>query len=213
MTAVEPTPAEISVVVADERRIMAEALALLIGTMPGVRAQTVVGTQLTRATLQALRPTIVLLPTNSRPEAALRLARTLAGTENDFQVVLLAEAVTAELVEIVLDQRLGGLLLTDMSAADFAVCLDQIARGRAVLPRAWQRVLAQRADDPLLLLSRRQIEVMELLVAGRSYEEIAQTLFISVNTVKFHVRSIFARLGIHNRFEAAHVFERRPGYM
>lgn len=204
-----PDAPEISVVIVDERRTVAEALVLLIGTMSGVRAQAITSTQVTIPNLRALCVNIVLIATHARGEAALELARTLAASDPDFQVVLLAEAVTAELVQFVLDHHLSGLLLTDLSAADIAICLDQIARGRAVLPQAWQRVLAQRAEDPLLLLSERQVEVMELLAAGRSYEDIARTLFISVNTVKFHVRSIFSRLGIHNRFEAAHLLDRR----
>ena len=54
-------------------------------------------------------------------------------------------------------------------------------------------------------LSRRQIEVLEELALGRSNDQIARNLFISTNTVKFHLRAIYERLGVHNRVEAAHV--------
>jgi DNA-binding CsgD family transcriptional regulator len=52
-------------------------------------------------------------------------------------------------------------------------------------------------------LSSRQREVLRLLAEGRSNREIADALFISVNTVKFHLRSIFRELGLRNRVQAA----------
>ena len=53
-------------------------------------------------------------------------------------------------------------------------------------------------------LSERQLEVLELLAQGLPNELIAERLFISKNTVKFHVAAIYERLGVHNRVQAAH---------
>jgi DNA-binding CsgD family transcriptional regulator len=52
-------------------------------------------------------------------------------------------------------------------------------------------------------LTYREVEVLRLIAAGRSNRAIAQTLFISPNTVLHHVSSIFAKLGVANRAEAA----------
>jgi LuxR family transcriptional regulator, maltose regulon positive regulatory protein len=52
-------------------------------------------------------------------------------------------------------------------------------------------------------LSRREYEVYDLLIQGRSNREIARTLFISESTAKVHVRHIFEKLGVHSRAEAA----------
>jgi DNA-binding NarL/FixJ family response regulator len=52
-------------------------------------------------------------------------------------------------------------------------------------------------------LSPRQREVLQLLSLGMDNDQIAARLCLSRNTVKFHVRTIYAHLGVHNRVEAA----------
>jgi LuxR family maltose regulon positive regulatory protein len=54
--------------------------------------------------------------------------------------------------------------------------------------------------DPL---SERELEVLRLLAAGLSYREIADELYISINTVKAHAKNIYSKLGVHGRMQAA----------
>jgi DNA-binding NarL/FixJ family response regulator len=54
-------------------------------------------------------------------------------------------------------------------------------------------------------LSTRELEVYELLVAGRTNGEIARSLFISESTAKVHIKHIFEKLGVHSRAEAVAV--------
>jgi DNA-binding CsgD family transcriptional regulator len=57
-------------------------------------------------------------------------------------------------------------------------------------------------------LSRRELEVLRLLAAGRSNPDIAEALFISVRTVQTHTENIYAKLGVHARAEAVDVAHR-----
>jgi LuxR family maltose regulon positive regulatory protein len=52
-------------------------------------------------------------------------------------------------------------------------------------------------------LTERERDVLRLLAAGRSNPEIARILYVEVNTVKTHVRSLFGKLGVHRRVQAA----------
>jgi LuxR family maltose regulon positive regulatory protein len=51
-------------------------------------------------------------------------------------------------------------------------------------------------------LSAREIEVLQLLAGGLSNHEIGNEIFVTTNTVKWHLKNIFAKLGVHNRTQA-----------
>ena len=53
-------------------------------------------------------------------------------------------------------------------------------------------------------LTKREMEILNLMGSGKSNKEIAEELFISYKTVKNHVYNLFAKLGIHTRAEAIH---------
>ena len=82
----------------------------------------------------------------------------------------------------------------------------QVVAGHAVFPAGWLRQVKHSAEaSPLGQLSPRQREVLQLLALGMDNDQIAARLYISRNTITFHVRTIYGRLGVHNRVEAARV--------
>jgi DNA-binding NarL/FixJ family response regulator len=70
------------------------------------------------------------------------------------------------------------------------------------MPAGWQRAVSPSARAPLGL-SPRHRQILALIAQGRANGEIATELALSPNTIKFHVRAVYARLGVHNRVEAA----------
>lgn len=77
--------------------------------------------------------------------------------------------------------------------------IDENFGSRGDRPR--RRVLPRRTDLPAGL-SRRELEVLCLLADGKSNQQISDTLFISLNTVSYHLRNIFAKTAAANRTEA-----------
>ncbi|MDX6553440.1 MAG: hypothetical protein QOH74_1928, partial [Gaiellales bacterium] len=79
------------------------------------------------------------------------------------------------------------------------------SRGESPLhPRAARAVLAaRRGGDPLDELTDREREVLSLLAAGLQNKQIAQRLEISEKTVKAHLTSVFRRIGVADRMQAA----------
>ena len=57
-------------------------------------------------------------------------------------------------------------------------------------------------DIPIEPLSHRELEILHLLPSELSVTEIAQTLFVSVHTVRSHIKAIYSKLDAHTRYEA-----------
>ena len=83
-----------------------------------------------------------------------------------------------------------------------SVLLDTIAdvaEGRMVFPFIDVRTLY---ENPLVTLTRRELEVLSSLATGRTNKQIARDMDVSLNTVKFHVRNLFQKLGVNSRAQA-----------
>jgi DNA-binding NarL/FixJ family response regulator len=201
--------AQIEVAIADCRPLIADALAALLATREEVAVTGVITGESGIDDVADLDPDVVLVCIGADTRPGMELLRALQAHLVSVKFVLVAEVLAPELVHYVLDYALGGLLLTDTPACDIAASLDHVAHGRAVLPPGWQKALADARNNPVDHLSNRQLQVLKLLADGYSYEEIGARLFISLNTVKFHVRAIFHRLGVRNRMAAARALANR----
>jgi two-component system nitrate/nitrite response regulator NarP len=89
-----------------------------------------------------------------------------------------------------------------------AMLLDTIATvaaGRMVFPFIDVRTIY---DNPLTTLTRRELEVLADLASGRTNKQIARDLGVSLNTIKFHVRNLFQKLGVNSRSQAIAMYLR-----
>lgn len=65
------------------------------------------------------------------------------------------------------------------------------------------------ADSPAVKLTRREIEVLTLVIEGKSSKEVAEYLFVSKRTVDFHLANIYDKLNVTNRLQAFREATRR----
>jgi two-component system nitrate/nitrite response regulator NarP len=89
-----------------------------------------------------------------------------------------------------------------------AVLLDtvaSVAAGRMVFPYMDVRAIN---ENPLTTLTRRELEVLSHLASGRTNKQIARDHGVSLNTVKFHVRNLFQKLGVNSRSQAIAMYLR-----
>lgn len=92
-------------------------------------------------------------------------------------------------------------LLKDTSADDIVGTIRAVHAGQQRLPSSVADRLAKRLEREEI--SQRELDVLHLLVKGRSNKEIAATLAISEDTIKFHLKRLFAKLDVQDRTEAA----------
>ncbi|WP_337866858.1 response regulator transcription factor [Ignavibacterium sp.] len=67
---------------------------------------------------------------------------------------------------------------------------------------AFKETKVKNSSDEDFNLSSREIEVLNLLADGYNYQEIAESMFISVDTVRHHIRNIYKKLHVHSQSEA-----------
>lgn len=92
-------------------------------------------------------------------------------------------------------------LLKDTPDDELAATIRAVHAGQTRLPPKLAARLAARQQRPEL--SSREMDVLQLLVKGRSNKEIGSALFICEDTVKSHFRTLFVKLGVQDRTEAA----------
>ena len=104
-----------------------------------------------------------------------------------------------------------GYILKDSSPDDLFHAIRNVYRGSLVLPGELAKGLMdpQTEDEMPDRLTRREREVLRLLALGKSNQEIALDLHVSLTTVRSHVSSILMKLGVSNRTQAAIIARER----
>lgn len=123
------------------------------------------------------------------------------------QVIALTSFKEEELVQNALQAGAIGYLLKDLGAEELADAIRAAHQGKPTLAREAANILIQAARQPNTPpvgfdLTERELEVLALLVQGLNNNLIADKLFISRSTAKFHVSSILSKLNASSRTEA-----------
>jgi DNA-binding NarL/FixJ family response regulator len=121
-------------------------------------------------------------------------------------LVVLGDEPVAEWGMRALQQGARGALPRTATPAEIHAAIEAVAAGLAVLPPEALRTLQPRAirssAGPVAPLTPREIEILALLAEGLGNKVAAARLGISEHTVKTHVESLFAKLGVTTRTEA-----------
>jgi DNA-binding NarL/FixJ family response regulator len=207
-------------IVADDEALLREGLASLLDRS----GFTVVGQcgnaveLLAQARDQA--PDVVVVDIRMPPthtSEGLDAARVIRRELPDTGILVLSAHVDVEhAMELLAGGRGVGYLLKSRvtDVGDFIDTLRRIAKGGSVVDPALVQELfsARRKDDPLAVLSPRELEVLALMAEGRSNAGIARRLWVTEGTVEKHVRSILTKLDLpetdddHRRVRAVITF-------
>jgi DNA-binding NarL/FixJ family response regulator len=116
-------------------------------------------------------------------------------------VVALHAEFRADESESVLAMGFADVVPMDVTAGALFERIERAASGRCVTPGAMR---AQARDSARLAagLTEREVAILELIAAGLTNDQIAAELFVSINTVKSHVRTAYRRIGADSRSRA-----------
>ncbi len=137
----------------------------------------------------------------SHTTEGLDAARVVREEFPDTAILVLSAHVDVDhAMELLAGGRGIGYLLKSrvVDVEEFVDAVERVSRGAAVVDPALVQELvnAQRRDDPLAVLSPREVEVLGLMAEGRSNAGIAHQLWVAEGTVEKHVRSILQKLDL-----------------
>lgn len=206
----------VSILVVDDSTLYREGLAAIIADQPGV-ADVRVAWDLSslRVVLDTGAAEVVLLNLASVDgRALLRTAREISP---DSRLIVLGVSDDDE-EEIVgcAEAGVAGYHLRSASLSELLALIHAVAAGQTLCPPRVTAILLQRLSvlaaqqrpaSKVLVLTAREDQILRLLHVGLSNREIAARLSIEVHTVKNHVHSVLAKLGVRSRAEAASVLQ------
>jgi two-component system NarL family response regulator len=201
--------APIRVLIADDHALFRKGIESLVSSEPGFE---VVGeaTSGAHAVTQAMEllPDVVLMDLSMPDGGGLEATRRIKENAPGVHIIMLTASDDGEDLLAAVKSGAHGYLLKKIDPKVLFSTIRGVMRGEpAISPRMAGRLLDElarlshprRGQD----LSARELEVLTLVVQGKTNKEIASVLAVAENTVKNHLKSILEKLEVENRVQAA----------
>jgi len=201
----------IRVLIVDDHRLVGQAITEMLSRAAGIE---VAGYEATAADgiarARTSRPDVVLMDFNLPDMDGVLAAGKIRSFAPNTKIVMVTglvdDSILAEAIEV-------GCVGYINKGADFSSLVEAVraaARGEMLVsPRLLNDVLkhfrSEAPAQPRIVPTQREMEILQLLARGASNETIAESLGVSVLTVRKHVQNLLGKLGAHSKLEAVSV--------
>jgi len=161
------------------------------------------------ARIPALRPDVAVLDVRLPDGDGVTVCREVRSRMPDVACLMLTSFGDDEALFDAIMAGAAGYVLKQIRGTDLVGAVRTVARGESMLdPDAASRVLARMRDqaaktDPLAGLTQQERKILELIGEGLTNRQIGERLFLAEKTVKNYVSTLFAKLGMERRTQAA----------
>jgi DNA-binding NarL/FixJ family response regulator len=203
----------IRLVIADDHPIVRAGLLALFSLEPGIEVVAEAGTpDEAVAAAERENPDVVLIDLQFGAQAAstgAEATRRIRALDAAPYVLVLTNYDSDADILGAIEAGASGYLLKDAPPHELTAAVRAAAAGESALAPVIASRLLDRMRAPQASLSSREVEVLDLVAAGRSNTEVAADLFVSETTVKSHLAHIFTKLGVASRTAAVSVARQR----
>jgi len=202
----------INLLIVDDHAIVREGLKSLIELETDIR---VVGEASSSADcfdqLERCRPHVIVMDLKMPGISGLEATRTIKNTYPHIKVIMLTNYDDKEYVREAVKVRVDAYVLKDIKKGDLARIIRMVHQGKAYIdpgvmrkafPYIGRQEISNEKSALRLGLSQRELQILELIVDGKSNREIAETIYLSLDTVKSHMKNVYQKLGVHSRTQA-----------
>ncbi|NLB89266.1 MAG: response regulator transcription factor [Syntrophomonadaceae bacterium] len=207
---------KIRVVIADDHVLVREGLRKLLELDESIDVITEVGDGQGAINMaRKEKPDVILMDINMPGTDGITATRVIKREFPNIKIIALTIYEDEQVVDMV-KAGVSAYVLKDVAGAELISTIHKVMAGEVVIhPRVANRLVRElnRTDNKqeTVNLTRREKDVLMLLVKGNSNKEMADKLFISEKTVKNHLTSIFKKFGVKDRTQAA-VFALKNGF-
>lgn len=192
-------------VLVDDHAVIRAGLAQLLGSTDDIDVVAQAGDgEAAVAVVAEVRPDVVLMDLQMPVVDGVAATRRIRAEVPGVDVLVLTSFSDSARILDALDAGAVGYLLKDADPDDVLAGIRAVARGESPIhPKAARALLGARSGPTRPQLTGREVEVLRLVREGLANKQIARRLDISERTVKAHLTSAFARIGVVDRTQAA----------
>lgn len=204
----------IRTVIVDDHALFREGLASIIQLEPDIEVSGLAGSvQEAVEVVRKLKPDLVLMDFVLPDGTGADATRKVLVEHPDCKIIFLTMSEEDEDLFAAIRSGAKGYLLKNMSPSKLVTTIRSVQQGESALSRSMTLRLMEElsrtkeperlGDASLVKLTRRELDVLRELTTGKTNKEIANQLYLSENTVKYHVHSILDKLNLPDRRVAA----------
>jgi DNA-binding NarL/FixJ family response regulator len=151
-----------------------------------------------------VRPDVVVIDESAGSDAVMAWARDVRASMPDAKIVLLTQELDASLLADAEAAGVDAAISKTASPASVGMLIREVVAGNVFrfAPAAPAAAASPEFDSGVL--TARELEMLRHVAAGMSNGRIASELWVTEQTVKFHLSNVYRKLGLTNRTEAAH---------
>ncbi|MET1247285.1 response regulator transcription factor [Sporolactobacillus sp. STCC-11] len=198
---------KIKIMIVDDHDMVRKGLKAYLSTEENIEivGEASSGNQAVRS-FESLRPEVILMDLIMEDGNGIEATKQILARDPSKKIIILTSFYDDEQVFPAIEAGAMSYLLKTASSEEIIQAIHKAHRGKTVIDgKVAQKLVAglHKSPQPFDQLTNREKEVLKLIADGKNNAEIAAILFIGIKTVKTHVSSIFSKLDVADRTQAA----------